>query len=152
MIQRSKRGFTLIELLVVIAIIGLLATLATISFGNARSRARDAKRISDVTNMVKAMAAMESDSLTLAGCSAAASNVDTCTPVTYFNFGTVQDPSATDSTLCAHPATQPCQYTISTIAGGAPATVTNYRISFWLEQGAGGLASGAHYASSSGIY
>lgn len=53
--MKNQKGFTLIELLVVIAIIGLLATLAVVSLGNARSRARDAKRQSDLKAIATAM-------------------------------------------------------------------------------------------------
>lgn len=51
----NKKGFTLIELLVVIAIIGLLSTLAVVSLNNARQKARDAKRISDVKQVQTAL-------------------------------------------------------------------------------------------------
>jgi type II secretion system protein G len=57
----KKRGFTLIELLVVIAIIGLLATLAVVAFGNARKKARDAKRLSDMTQIQKALELYKDD-------------------------------------------------------------------------------------------
>ena len=49
--MKNKKGFTLIELLVVIAIIGLLSTLAVISLTTARSKARDARRTSDLRAM-----------------------------------------------------------------------------------------------------
>ncbi len=51
----NRKGFTLIELLVVIAIIGLLSTLAVVSLNNARAKARDARRVSDIKQIQTAL-------------------------------------------------------------------------------------------------
>ncbi len=51
----KNKGFTLIELLVVISIIGLLASIMLLAFNNVRFKARDAKRIAHMKQIVTAL-------------------------------------------------------------------------------------------------
>lgn len=50
-----RPAFTLVELLVVIAIIGLLSSVAVVSLSGARAKARDAKRLADMHQIVLAL-------------------------------------------------------------------------------------------------
>lgn len=50
-----KKGFTLLELLVVIAIIGVLSSVVIVSLSNAKAKARDAKRIQDLSQIKTAL-------------------------------------------------------------------------------------------------
>lgn len=53
--MNKQRGFTLIELLVVIAIISLLSSIVITSLNSARAKARDARRMSDIKEIHKAI-------------------------------------------------------------------------------------------------
>ncbi len=55
MFKFTRRGFTLIELLVVIAIIGILSSVVLASLNDARTKSRDAKRISDIKQLQLAL-------------------------------------------------------------------------------------------------
>lgn len=53
--KQNYLGFTLIELLVVVAIIGVLSSVVLASLSDARSSARDARRMADLRNMQTAL-------------------------------------------------------------------------------------------------
>ncbi|MFH1575783.1 MAG: type II secretion system protein [Candidatus Nealsonbacteria bacterium] len=55
MITKKEKSFTLIELLVVIAIIGLLSSVVLVSMQSTRGKARDARRKSDLRQIVSAI-------------------------------------------------------------------------------------------------
>lgn len=61
MLQKADRGFTLIELLLVITIIGLLAAIVLAGLADSRSKARDAKRITDLRTIASALEFYYSD-------------------------------------------------------------------------------------------
>ncbi len=56
-----RAGFTLIELLVVIAIIGILASIIVANLSNTQSKARDARRMSDLDAIKKALILYSAD-------------------------------------------------------------------------------------------
>lgn len=60
-IKILSRGFTLIELLVVIAIIGILSGIVLVNLRSSQTKARDARRLSDVQALITALNIYYSD-------------------------------------------------------------------------------------------
>ncbi len=59
--MRKPNAFTLIELMIVIAIIGVLTALATVNFQDARERARDVQRKSDLKTIQNTLEVYKND-------------------------------------------------------------------------------------------
>ncbi len=133
----SQAGFKLIELLVVIAIIGLLSALAVVSLGNIREKARDTKRLSDISAVQTAMELVKDkngDYKTNLGCGVKKLYLCTGGDLEGFvpSLSTMKDPLSTDtSPACRSNCKAGCVYGFDEI------TKTNYAIDFYLENGAG---------------
>lgn len=157
----NKKGFTLIELLVVIAIIGILSTLAVVSLGNARTRARDSKRLADVRTVQSALEIYYTDQQSYPASvlvNGVASTVEgSCldndaasTP----GWGTV---AACSKPLVTAPTDPRNNAPANSPAGTDDYTYTQtgsgqgYTILFYLEQAVGSLAAGATCAQQSGM-
>ncbi len=135
-----------------------MATIAVIAFGNARARGRDAKRVADINNTVKAFAAADGDGVALLGCVTNGSRLNQCYTATgpYVSTSTLYDPAgAATAAACGNPATNTCNYSIwddPSVTPGAIPAINDFKINFWLENGAGGLSAGAHYATANGLF
>jgi prepilin-type N-terminal cleavage/methylation domain-containing protein len=139
---KIAKGFTLIELLVVIVIIGILATLATVTLGSARSKARDARRISDVKQIQTAAELYYNDASGYPQVtSVTAGNAMLYNGVTYM-ARVPGNASPGDDGSCG---------TDTTYIYATQGTGTSYTLIYCLGGTTGSIAAGTHTATPAGI-
>ena len=162
----TKHGFTLIELLVVVSIIGLLASIILSSLTSARTKARDAKRVASLQEMAKLIFLYDADPANVfwtavngtTQCTTAYTDASTCLGIgksgasTATGFSSYKDPTTT-GTVCKGTAsgaasTATCQYSLSSVAGGASPNSQNFEVCTYLEVGSGNLPAGLVMTSS----
>jgi len=155
---KNQTGFTLIELLVVISIIGVLSSMVVVSVNDARTKARDARRLSDIRQMANLLAIQATEGQTVAnleGCNAvsAEKNVRSCTgPGQITQFINFADPSIADpdnnGTICTAGSNSVCQYSMTI----GSTNVENAEIYVYLESSVAGLEAGLHYINPNGVF
>lgn len=142
--KKNKSGFTLIELLVVIAIIGLLSTLSILALNQARARARDAKRISDVRQIQTALELHYNDT----GDYPASGAVDAGDSIGNYLVTVPTPPTVIDGTICT---TAP-NYTYVRTGGTAQSGTASYSIAYCLGQTVNDITGNTiHYATPAGM-
>ncbi|MFA5159870.1 MAG: FISUMP domain-containing protein [Candidatus Omnitrophota bacterium] len=143
--MKKAKAFTLIELLVVIAIIGILATLAVISLSNARTKARDAKRVADAKQIQTALELYFNDN-------------DRFPTAAEFNSGSlISETNNSDVTYMLNipeapsPPDGSCDSSTNTFVYSVNAEGTSYTLSYCLGNRTGDFSSGGKCVTRDGI-
>jgi type II secretion system protein G len=168
--QFKQKGFTLIELLVVIAIIGILSAVVLVSLNSARQKSRDARRLSDVRQIMTALEIYYNDNgaypdQTGAGVNPTAGSVGpACTDCTWSSYlatwPTAPTPAddPTGGTECSTGAAALAesinQYTYYGLDNAGASDLTDpakYQVNFCIGANTGGYAAGDKKATPQGI-
>jgi prepilin-type N-terminal cleavage/methylation domain-containing protein len=137
---KFKKGFTLIELLVVIAIIGILASIVLVSLNSARMKGRDARRVSELQEMFKAVTLIDTDAgVSFVGCTTARARASTCsTPV----LTSYVDPGGSVTACSTAAPAAICDYSVANAAGAAAPKSNDWQVATYLEAGTGNFTAG----------
>lgn len=133
--MKHKKGFTLIELLLVVAIIGIISTLLTVALNNAREKARDTRRLTDINKIQQALELYyyDQNSYPVANVTLGVANAKCLNPLGWQAEGCA---NAYIDHIPANPLPNGISYAYNFIEA------SNFRIDFVLEHGAGGYPAG----------
>ncbi|MBI2484360.1 prepilin-type N-terminal cleavage/methylation domain-containing protein [Candidatus Uhrbacteria bacterium] len=156
--QSKKRAFTLVELLITIGIIGILATVTAVSIGNARAKARDSKRLTEIKQIQNALTLYQNENQAFP---------DSGDVVLIVGNGENEYGLLCNTATGFHKKKEDCgdsQIFIGTMPGDPLGNdpyfykyksdsnnLNNYIMTFNLEAGTGNLTKGAYEATSAGI-
>lgn len=157
MYKYSRQGFTLIELIIVLAIFGLIANLTIVALNNAKRESRDAKRMTNISQLRSALHLYHTENLFYPddGGSPLALGADDnlildsngwidvspTTPI--YMYSVPRDPRLVDQVVgnpCSVASTAVCDY-------GYSLGANDYTIYFYLEGSVGDKAAGLHTAT-----
>ncbi len=162
--NKQDGGFTLIELLVVVAIIALLTSVALIAFVSARQKSRNAKRVSDMVQMLNALELFNAANKGYPGDADANGQPDGVSPK--FASTLPKSPLPPDSAVCetnfspCGSSGQPACVTSNTyyyVASGTPQTVNgvtvypDFNYYFCLGDQTGNFAPGVRILTPQGV-
>ncbi len=156
---RKEPGFTIIELLVVISIIAFIAAVIMVAVNTARQRARDVKRLGDMSQIVKGFELYFDNNkgypgaITFNGTNAPASM--TPTYVSSLPFAPTPADGSCGGTVAPSPATSANTYyyepTGTSYIYNGVTVYPNYNYYFCLGGQAGNIPAGLHTLTPGGI-